>query len=59
MPWSRDDDRPQAFGHRRAKVCRDCRKIILRTDDLVERREGGAVVVLCSDCAAKGAGGAG
>jgi hypothetical protein len=39
---------------RRAKVCEDCRKIILLEEDLVQRRgEDGQMHTYCADCAAK------
>lgn len=52
MPWSRDeeDERIRPFARRQAKVCRRCRKVIMRKDDLVKGK-GGAV--LCGACASE------
>lgn len=55
MPWSRDDDdRDQGFNRPRGpKVCVTCRKIILRLDDLVKRRDetDRKELIYCSKCA--------
>lgn len=53
MPWREVDERESGFEHRRqAKVCCVCKKIILRTDDLVKTKDGRTYCAACA--AAKG-----